>query len=65
MGAPPSSFSGVKVFSATMADDRAVLGDRITAWLEANPVRVVDHIVVQSSGDEFHCLSILLFYLDN
>jgi hypothetical protein len=65
MPAQPRSFSGVKVFSATMADDRAALGDKITAWLEANPVQVVDQIVLQSSGDEFHCLSILLFYLDN
>jgi hypothetical protein len=65
MGAPPCSFSGVKVFSATMADDRVTLGEKITAWLEANPVRVVDRVVLQSSGDEFHCLSILLFYDDD
>jgi hypothetical protein len=65
MGAPPCRFSGVKVFSATMADDRAHLGEKITAWLEANPVQVVDQIVLQSSGDAFHCLSILLFYEDD
>ena len=56
-------FTGVKVFSATMARDRDYLGDRVTAWMYAHPsVRVVDKIVTQSSDREFHCLTITLFY---
>lgn len=57
------TFNGVKVFSATMQHDRANLGDRVMAWLAANPrVRVVDTVVRQSSDAAFHCLSITLFY---
>lgn len=56
-------FSGVKVFSATMASDRERLGERINQWLASNPrVEVVDKVVLQSSDAEFHCLSVTLFY---
>jgi hypothetical protein len=58
-------FTAVKVFSATMQQDRAVLGDKITAWLERNPrVRVVDKVIRQSSDDAFHCLSVTIFYVE-
>ncbi len=58
---PP--FSGVKVFSTTLARDRDALSDRITAWIRQNPqVEIVDKIVTQSSDKEFHCLSITLFF---
>jgi hypothetical protein len=54
---------GVKVFTATKARDREMLGDVITRWLQDNPrARVVDKIVTQSSDSQFHCLSITLFY---
>jgi hypothetical protein len=54
---------GVKVFTATKARDREMLGDVITRWLADNPrARVVDKIVTQSSDSQFHCLSITLFY---
>lgn len=57
------SLDGVQVFSATFAEDRARLGDRIQAWLAAHPgIQLVDHTVVQSSDEAFHCLSIVLFY---
>ena len=57
------SFDGVKVFFATTAAHRAQLGERITAWLAARPqIRIVDIVVAQSSDDEFHCLSIVVFY---
>ena len=57
------AFTGVKVFSATKAREREELGGSITAWLKANPeVEVVDREVTQSSDNEFHCLSIVLFY---
>lgn len=54
---------GVKVFTATKARDREMLGDVITRWLADNPrARVLDKIVTQSSDSQFHCLSITLFY---
>jgi len=59
-------FNAVKVFSATMAPDRDGLGDKVTAWLRANPrVHVTDTIVTQSSDAAFHCLAITLFYWED
>ena len=56
-------FTGVKVFSATKAKEREELGDSITRWLRANAdLEVVDRVVTQSSDNEFHCLTIVLFY---
>jgi hypothetical protein len=55
-------FTGVKVFSATKAKEREELGETVTRWLRANDVEIVDRVVSQSSDDEFHCLSIVLFY---
>jgi hypothetical protein len=60
-----NQFTAVKVFSATMAQERDQLGEKITAWLKANPhVQIVDKIVTQSSDEAFHCLAITLFYVD-
>ncbi|HVI75578.1 MAG TPA: hypothetical protein VM683_11400 [Anaeromyxobacteraceae bacterium] len=57
------SFTGLKVFSTTLARDREALSERITGWLREHPdLEVVDREVRQSSDKEFHCLSILLFY---
>jgi hypothetical protein len=56
-------FTGMKVFSTTLARDREQMGDNITRWIQENPqVEVVDKIVTQSSDKEFHCLTIMLFY---
>jgi len=56
-------FTGVKVFSTTLARDREQMGENITRWLAAHPeLEVVEHQVRQSSDKEFHCLSITLFY---
>jgi hypothetical protein len=56
-------FTGVKVFSATKAREREELGETITRWLRSNAdVDVVDRTITQSSDDEFHCLTIVLFY---
>jgi hypothetical protein len=64
-GTNQNQFTGVKVFSATMAQERDQLGEKITAWLKANPgVEIVDKIVTQSSDEAFHCLAITLFYND-
>ena len=57
------TFTGAKVFTATKAKDREELGDVLTRWLRDNPkLRVIDKIVTQSSDNEFHCLSITIFY---
>ena len=56
-------FTGVKVFSTTLARDRDALSDRITQWIRDNPqLEVVDKIVTQSSDNEFHCLTIVFFF---
>ncbi len=56
-------FTGVKVFSATKARERDELGEIVTRWLKSNPdLEVVDRVVTQSSDNEFHCLTIVLFY---
>jgi hypothetical protein len=56
-------FTGVKVFSATKAKEREELGESVTRWLRSNgDLEVVDRVVSQSSDDEFHCLTIVLFY---
>ena len=64
-----NKFTGVKVFSATMAQEREQLGEKVTAWLKAHreanhPVEVVDKVITQSSDNAFHCLAITLFYRD-
>lgn len=57
------AFTGVKVFTTTLARDREALGDTIGRWLAEHPdVEVVGKHVTQSSDREFHCLSITLFY---
>ncbi len=58
-------FSGIKIFSTTLARDREQMGENITRWLRENPqLEVVDKVVTQSSDKEFHCLSITLFYVE-
>jgi hypothetical protein len=56
-------FTGVKVFSATKAKEREELGDTITRWLKSNAeLEIVDRVVRQSSDNEFHCFTVVLFY---
>lgn len=56
-------FTGVKIFSATKAREREELGEQVTRWLRANQdLELVDRTVLQSSDDEFHCLTVVLFY---
>lgn len=58
-----SAFNGIKVFSATMVQDRAVLGERVTEWLRnRSHLEVVDMVVTQSSDQAFHCIAITVFY---
>ena len=56
-------FNAAKVFSATMAQERESLGEKVTAWIASNPRRqIVDTVVTLSSDDAFHCLAITVFY---
>jgi hypothetical protein len=58
-----NQFTGIKVFSTTLARDREIMGENITKWLKENPnAEIVDKVVTQSSDKEFHCLTITLFY---
>ncbi len=58
-------FTGVKVFSATRPRDREELGEVVSRWRRSHPgLTVVDQVIKQSSDDEFHCLSVILFYAD-
>lgn len=58
-----AGYDGVKVFSATKALERDALGEKITAWLDRHEeYTVVDTVIRQSSDNEFHCLSITIFY---
>jgi hypothetical protein len=58
-------FNSVKVFSATMMNDRSKLGDTITDWIRANPSYQIKEIIVTQSSDEaFHCLAMTIFYFD-
>ena len=58
-----TSFTGVKVFSTTLARDREVMGGNVGRWLAEHPeLEVVAREVRQSSDSRFHCLSIVVFY---
>jgi hypothetical protein len=60
---PGDRFNGVKVFSATMFQDRAVLGDKVTTWIADHPrSEVTEMVVTQSSDAAFHCVTIVVFY---
>jgi hypothetical protein len=57
------AFTGVKVFTTTLARDREAMGESIGRWLAGHPeLEVVGKNVTLSSDSAFHCLSITLFY---
>ncbi len=63
--ATAAKFNGVRVFSATMASRRAILGEGVTQWLaEHEHCDIVDIVVTQSSDAAFHCVTITLFYFE-
>ena len=58
-------FNGVKVFSATMVADREQLGEKVTAWMHANPhIKPTDITITQSSDEAFHCIAITVFFYE-
>ena len=59
-------FDGVRVFTATKAKEREELGAMVTQWLQKNPqLRIVDTRILQSSDSEFHCLTMVFFYVED
>jgi len=61
-----SDFNGVKVFSATMMNQRGRLGETVTEWIQDNShCEIKDAVVTQSSDEAFHCISITLFYWED
>jgi hypothetical protein len=57
-----TAFTGVKVFTTTLARDREAMGEAVGRWLAEHPeLVVVDKDVRQSSDSQFHCLSIVLY----
>jgi len=59
----PSSFTGVKVFWASVYAQRATLGETVTEWVAAHPeIQLVDMVVTQSSDAYYHLVSICVFY---
>lgn len=51
-----------KVFSATTTRDREKLGERITEWIRKEGVEPQSCQVLQSSDNNFHCISMVLLY---
>jgi len=62
---PGVRFNGVKVFSATMAEARANLGELVNEWLAAHPrCKPTEFVVTQSSDSRFHCVSLVIFFVE-
>ena len=63
-----NAFDGVQTFVATMYAQRQVLGETVSQWLEEARRRpgfeVVDVVVRQSSDEAYHCISIIVFYVE-
>lgn len=60
---PDCAFNGVKVFSATMFEQRGQLGEKVTEWIASHPhATVTEFVVTQSSDAAFHCVAITVFY---
>ena len=62
-----SAFNGIHVIAATMFQQRQTLGEQVTEWLEnaakTRPgFQLVDIVVRQSSDEEYHCISIIIFF---
>jgi hypothetical protein len=57
-------FNSVKVFGATMVMERLSLGEKVTAWIAAQPAgfELVDVVITQSSDSRFHLISIVVFF---
>ena len=59
-----ADYNAIKVFTASKAKEREALGEVVTAWIQRNrsDVEVVKTELLQSSDQQFHCLTIVVFY---
>lgn len=57
-------FDGMEIFTGTKHTDREALGRKVTDWRQRNgsKIEVTEIRTVQSSDNEFHCTTILIFY---
>jgi len=56
-------FDGMQIFSASKHEERGRLGEAVTAWRGRNPTLVITDVrLTQSSDNEFHCVTIAVFY---
>jgi hypothetical protein len=65
-GGAAKRFNGVKVFSATMFQQREQLGETVTAWIaERKTIEIADMVITQSSDSSFHCVEIPVFFWED
>lgn len=56
-------FDGMEIFSASKHEERSRLGQRVTEWRATNSTFVITDVrLTQSSDNEFHCVTIAIFY---
>lgn len=56
-------FDGMEIFSASKHEERAKLGKAVSEWRARNPTfDITDVRLTQSSDNEFHCVTIAVFY---
>lgn len=56
-------FDGMVIFSASKHSERGSLGSDVTAWRQRNPtMTIVEVRTMQSSDNEFHCVTVIVFY---
>ncbi len=57
------NFDGMEIFSASKHMDREKLGKNVTEWRARNPTFVITDVrFTQSSDNEFHCVTVAVFY---
>ncbi len=56
-------FDGMVIFSASKHSDREKMGADVTTWRRHNTgVTIVEVRTMQSSDNEFHCVTVVIFY---
>ncbi len=56
-------FDGMMIFSASKHGDRERMGENVTAWRLRNSTSVITDVrTMQSSDNEFHCVTVIIFY---
>lgn len=56
-------FDGMVIFGASKHVDRERLGADVTDWRQRNSNATITEVrTMQSSDNEFHCVTIIIFY---